>query len=84
VVYKDNVQGKWVDCRGGKGAYGATWIENAVQSVARDIFAAAMPRLEAAGYGICLHVHDVPDGVGSPEEFLKTITVLPDTASIAD
>src|SRR5262249_17812508 len=54
VVYMDNQQGKWVDCRHGQGAYAGIWIENAVQAVARDLFAAAMPRLEAAGYPIVL------------------------------
>src|SRR5262249_23914134 len=52
VVFMDNQQGKWSECRHGQGAYGGTWIENAVQAVARDLFAAAMPRLEAAGYPI--------------------------------
>jgi DNA polymerase len=36
VVFKDNARGGWVDCRGGDGAYGGTWIENLVQAVARD------------------------------------------------
>jgi DNA polymerase bacteriophage-type len=82
VVFMDNELGKWVECRHGRGAYGGTWIENAVQAVARDLFAAAMLRLEAAGYKIVLHVHDeivaeVPDGVGSAEEFLAIITTPP-------
>ena len=78
----DNQLGKWVECRHGHGAYGGTWIENAVQAVARDLFAAAMPRLEAAGYKIVLHVHDeivaeVPNGFGSADEFLRIITTAP-------
>jgi DNA polymerase bacteriophage-type len=85
VVFKDNEQGKWVDCRHGQGAYGGTWIENAVQAVARDIFAAAMQRLESAGYPIVLHVHDeivaeVPDSFGTTEEFLKLIITPPSWA----
>jgi putative DNA primase/helicase len=49
------------------------------------VFAAAMSRLEAAGYSIVLHVHDeivaeVPRGFGSMEEFLQIITVLPEWA----
>jgi hypothetical protein len=82
VVFKDWQKNKWDDCRYGKGAYGATWIENLVQAVARDLFAAAMPRLEAAGYPIVLHVHDeivaeVPDGFGSEEEFKALLLTLP-------
>src|SRR5262249_23309743 len=50
VVFMDNAAGKWTKCRHGLGAYGGTWIENAVQAVARDLFAEAMSRLEAAGY----------------------------------
>jgi DNA polymerase bacteriophage-type len=82
VVFMDNAGGKWAECRRGHGAYGGTWIENAVQAVARDLFAAAMPRLEAAGYRIVLHVHDeivaeVPNDFGSAEEFLQILTTAP-------
>src|SRR5262249_23543799 len=78
----DNAGGKWTECRRGHGAYGGTWIENAVQAVARDLFAAAMPRLEAAGYRIVLHVHDeivaeVPNDFGSAEEVLRILTTAP-------
>jgi DNA polymerase len=82
VVFMDSQQGKWTECRFGHGAYGGIWIENAVQAVARDLFAAAMPRLEAAGYPIVLHVHDeivaeVPDGFGSEEEFKAILLTVP-------
>jgi DNA polymerase len=82
VVFKDNQKGQFTDCRNGRGAYGGLWLENVVQAIARDIFTAAMPALEAAGYPIVLHVHDeivteVPDGVGSAEEFLRIITTRP-------
>jgi DNA polymerase bacteriophage-type len=85
VIYMDNQQGKWVDCNHGRGAYGGIWTENAVSAVARDLFAAAMPRLEAAGYPIVLHVHDeivaeVPEGFGSVDEFKEIITARPDWA----
>jgi DNA polymerase len=85
VSFMDNAGGKWLEVRNGEGAYGATWIENLVQAVARDVFATAMLRLEAAGYRIVLHVHDeivaeMPDGVGSTEEFLKILTMRPDWA----
>jgi DNA polymerase bacteriophage-type len=84
VVFKDNSLGKWVDCRYGQGMYGGVWIENAVQAVARDLFAAAMPQLEAAGFPIVLHVHDeivceVPDTFGAEEEaeFLRLMLTPP-------
>ena len=85
VVFMDNFKGQWVECRHGQGGYGGTWIENAVQAVARDLFAAAMLRLEAAGYPIVLHVHDeicaeVPKGFGSAEEFLQILTTPPSWA----
>ena len=83
VVFMDNDKGRWVECRHGHGAYGGIWIENAVQAIARDLFAAAMPRLEAAGYPITLHVHDeivteVPEDFGSAEDFLR-ILIMPPT-----
>jgi DNA polymerase len=86
VVFMDNAAGKWTECRGGNGAYGGTWLENAVQAVARDLFAAAMQRLESAGYKIVLHVHDeivaeVPQGFGSSEEFLRILISAPDWAT---
>jgi DNA polymerase bacteriophage-type len=85
VVFKDCAAGKWVDCRFGQGAYGGLWAENIVQAVARDLLAAAMQRLEAAGYPIVLHVHDeivaeAPIEFGSIEEFRRLITTLPDWA----
>jgi DNA polymerase len=86
VIYKDNAEGKWVDCRFGQGAYGGIWTENVVQAGARDLLAAAMLRLEAAGYHVVLHVHDevvveVPDGFGSLEEFQRLLTMVPEWAN---
>jgi hypothetical protein len=88
LVHKDNENGKWVDVNhfGRPGTWKRQLTENAVSAVARDIFAAAMPRLEAAGYPIVLHVHDeivaeVPIGFGSVEEFKRIITAVPDWAA---
>jgi DNA polymerase len=82
VSFKDNQQGKWVDCRFGHGAYPGTWTENVTSAVARDILAAAMLWLDAAHYPIVMTVHDeivaeCPNGFGSVEEFRHIITTLP-------
>jgi DNA polymerase bacteriophage-type len=81
IIFKDNANGKFVDCRHGQGAFGGTWFQNAVQAIARDILAEALLRLEAAGYPVVLHIHDevvceVPNGVGTLEEFAKLMTTL--------
>jgi DNA polymerase len=66
ISFMDNQLGKWVEVRGGRGIWGGTLVENITQALARDHLAAAMLRIEAAGYRIVLHVHDsicceVPD-----------------------
>ena len=80
--YKDNARGGWTDY----GAWYGTLVENAVQATARDLLAAAMLRLEAAGYTITLTVHDeivceVPEGFGSVEEFHRLMTERPEWAA---
>lgn len=40
------------------GCYGGMLVENACQSLSRDILASAMPRAEKGGYEIVLTVHD--------------------------
>jgi DNA polymerase len=82
VVYADNAAGQFKDCRRGQGGYGGLWTENIVSGIARDLLAAAMLRIEAAGYPIVLHVHDelvaeVPIGFGSTEEFVHLMTRKP-------
>jgi DNA polymerase len=79
--YKDNAKGGWADI----GAWYGTLVENVVQATARDLLAAAMLRLEAAGYPVTLTVHDecvceVPEGFGSVEEFHRRMTELPEWA----
>src|SRR5262249_8246620 len=68
VYFKDNARGGWTDVSAWRGSF----TENLVQAFCRDLLAAAMQRLEAAGYLIVLHVHDeaiaeIPEGFGSEE-----------------
>jgi len=39
-------------------SYGPKLVENIVQATARDLLAAAMLRLDEAGYRIVMHIHD--------------------------
>jgi DNA polymerase len=83
VHHRDNAKGAWSEAPAWRG----TWIENAVQAIARDLLAAAMLRLEAAGFPIVLHVHDeivceVPeDHAGRAGEFKQLLLQLPEWAA---
>jgi hypothetical protein len=81
ISFRDNARGGFVD----RTAWYGTLIENAVQAVSRDLLAAAMQRLEAAGNAIVLHCHDeivceVP-APGDVEAFTKLMTAVPDWAA---
>jgi Toprim domain-containing protein/CHC2-type zinc finger protein len=82
IVFKDNARGDWTDKRGWYGHF----TENVVQAIARDLLAAAMIRLEAAGFPVVLHCHDecvceVPIATADPARFLELLTKLPDWAA---
>lgn len=69
--------------------YGGKLTENIVQAISRDILGYAMKNLEAAGYGITMHVHDeaiaeVPDDGNAEAHLNKMIKIMskaPDWAS---
>jgi DNA polymerase bacteriophage-type len=82
IIYKDNARGDWKDER----AWYGTLVENVVQGIARDLLAAAMLRLEHAGFPIVLHVHDevvceVREGCADTAKFIEIMTALPDWAA---
>jgi DNA polymerase len=61
IGFMDNAQGQWkpyVSPTGKLGSWHGLLTENVVQAGTRDIMAAAILRLEAAGYEVVLTVHD--------------------------
>jgi DNA polymerase len=78
IAFKDNAKGQWREVTEWYG----TFVENAVQATARDLLAAALVRLEAAGFEIVAHVHDeaiaeIPEGMDRQAEFLAIMTQAP-------
>jgi DNA polymerase len=85
VIFLDNAGGKFTDCKFGNGFYGGAWAENVVSGIARDLLAAALMRLEAAGYAVVMHVHDevvceAPNDFGTVDEFKRILTEAPSWA----
>ena len=89
---KRSVTVEGVDSRGGANAWGKVYLyggiiwENIIQALCRDLLAHGMMAAEAAGYPICLHVHDeavaeVPFGTGSAEEFQTVLSAKPKWAA---
>jgi hypothetical protein len=80
IAFKDNAKGQWREIS----AWYGVFCENAVQATARDLLAAALVRLEAAGFEIVAHVHDeaiaeIPAGgaEGAQAEFLAVMIEAP-------
>jgi len=81
IIHKNNAKGDWNDER----AWYGTLVENVVQGIARDLLAAALLRLEHAGFPVVLHVHDevvceVREGCADTDKFREIMTALPDWA----
>src|SRR5262249_1323438 len=79
VVYIDNEKGKWCE----NAAWFVVFVELLLWGTARDLLAAALLRLEAAGFSVVLHVHDeivaeVPAAEANrAAEFLALMLELP-------
>ena len=78
LSYENNILGGW----GRTHTFGGKILENAVQSVSRDILAAGMLRAAEAGFSIIFHAHDeivACEEIGSPlnGERLRECMVAP-------
>lgn len=72
---KNQVTGKW----GKQETYGGKLAENVTQSVARDLLAESIERLEANGFEILFHIHDevvIDYGGGNADEALEKVYAL--------
>jgi DNA polymerase len=80
--YVNQITRKWEEGP----TYGGSLAENIIQAICRDLLAAAMLRLEDAGFPVVLHVHDeiiceTPADFGSVEEFKGLMGVVPQWAA---
>jgi DNA polymerase len=81
VAFMDNARGGWAEAR----AWFGIFVENVVSGTARDLLAAALKRIDAAGFEAVLHVHDeivaeVPADFDDTETFRRLMIELPDWA----
>ena len=76
--WNTNAQGQWVENR----IHGPLLTENVTQAAARDVMAAAIMRIEAAGFKVVLTVHDEIIAEGDPswdvKEFERLMSIVPD------
>jgi DNA polymerase len=78
VAFMDNARGGWAETH----EWFGTFVENIVSGTARDLLAAALKRIDTAGFAICLHIHDeicaeVPEHFGDAEAFRRLMVELP-------
>ncbi len=78
VEFFDNAKGQWKRVR----AWYGTFLENAVQGIARDLLAAALLRAEARGWSTVFHCHDelvieAPEGTLPDAEVLAMLKEPP-------
>ena len=69
---KNQVTGKWEK----QETYSGKLAENVTQSVARDLLAESIERLEAEGFHILFHIHDevvITYGGDNPEDALERV-----------
>jgi DNA polymerase len=81
IMFKDNAEGGWADVD----SWYSTFTENVVQGMARDLLAAAIVRIEQAGFPVVLHCHDeiiseVPADCADTAKFIELMTASPDWA----
>jgi DNA polymerase len=82
VAFFDNAHGAWTEKR----AWFGVFVENVISATARDLLAAALKRIDASDFAICLHVHDeivaeVPEDFGDAEAFRRLMVELPTWAT---
>jgi DNA polymerase len=82
IAFMDNAKGGWAETQ----EWFGTFVENVVSGAARDLMAAALKRIDAAGYPIVLHIHDevaveVPEDFHDVEALRRLMVELPDWAA---